>query len=74
MKIIKVIDLLNMIANKESLPARIRFISGTYKEDYRNCHYDGFTYVYDVDGEDVYIGYVVTDLNDRIEILDCKGE
>ena len=57
----KIIDLLNMIANGEEVPELIKYNNFIYKYDKYLCDYDG---------DDLYLFDNTDKLNDEVEILE----
>jgi hypothetical protein len=68
----KVIDLLNKIANGEEVPKKVKITTGTLKDEYRIWVWEGCWYVYELDGKDVFICTDELELNDEVEILEEK--
>jgi len=67
---VKVIDLLNKIANGEEVPKKVKITTGTLKDEFRIWVWGGIWYEYEADGEDVYICTEQSDLNDEVEIIE----
>lgn len=68
----KVIDLLNMIANAKDLrkmPKKVKVTTGTYLDEFRTWVWDGSWYVYECNDDEVWICTNNLDLNDEIEII-----
>lgn len=64
MKIIKVIDLLNKIANEEELPKKIRYFDRIWELDkYENDYYDE-------EGDSLNDTRLIGSLNDEVEIIE----
>jgi hypothetical protein len=69
----KVIDLLNLIANTKDykdIPKKVKITTGSLKEEYRVWEWEGIWYVYEKDGKDVYVCTEKLDLNDKVEIIE----
>ena len=66
----KVIDLLNKIANGEKVPKKIKVTTGTLKDIYRIWVFEDIWYVYEYDKKEVYVCCERLDLNDKVEILE----
>ena len=65
----KVIDLLNKIANGEDVPMKVKVTTGPLKDEFRIWKYNNFCYEYE-NGEDVYVPLYGIDLNDKVEIIE----
>lgn len=69
--VIKVIDLLNIIADDRCIPPKkVKIITGTLKDEYRIWIWEGCWYVYETDGEDVLVCTERLELNDVLEIIE----
>jgi len=69
----KVIDLLNIIANTKNykdIPKKVKITTGTLKEELRIWIWEDCWYVYEKDGQDVCICTNKLDLMDSVEILE----
>ena len=75
MKTIKVIDLLNKIANGEEVPKKIKYENRIlYLDDEGNEYEPTFNY-YDKDGENaLFEGWIGQYLNDEVEIIEEHNE
>ena len=65
----KVIDLLNKIANGEEVPKKIKLLSPTIKDEFRICNFNGYSYVFKDDTE-LSIIFGKLELNDEVELLE----
>lgn len=66
----KLITILNKIANNKKVPRKIKVLDETLLEEYRVWIWEGLWYIYDKDGKDVCIELEYYTLSSEVEILE----